>query len=356
VNALPDSVIWLMSRVNSLAPDEVWYNLDMNNADKNEIILFEGQGVRLKVNMRDDNVWLTANQMAQLFDRDEKTIRKHINSVFRDKELTKNINTQKMRVDGVKQPVAFYSLDTIISVGYRVNSKKATKFRIWATSVLKEYAMNGVAVNERRIAALALARDENKLKNVENMLLLAQRLATRSALDAGEARGILEVISRYANSFRTLKEFDAGHIDINPTETDRKIKILDRAQVESAIKSLKQEVGGDELLGKKRGDMLDGSLAAIFQSFNGKELYPTIEEKAANLLYFVVKDHPFYDGNKRIGALLFILFLTINNSHTDADGRTKISEQALTAITLLIAESKPTEKDLIISLVCRLLE
>ncbi|MDO4742305.1 MAG: virulence protein RhuM/Fic/DOC family protein [Candidatus Saccharibacteria bacterium] len=256
----------------------------------------------------------------------------------------------------VRREVNVYNLDAIISVGYRVNSKKATNFRIWATSVLRKYVVSGVAVNARRLEELTERREAKKLAEVENMMAIVRRLTTRNELDAGEANGILEVISKYAGSFETLKEYDDRKIDLrfmNPEQTERELTI---EMCKNAVSQLRSSVKGGELFGKERGGSFNGSLMAVFQSFEKKEVYPSISEKAANLLYFIVKDHPFYDGNKRIGALLFILFLTINNFHLSKNGETKISDRALTAITLLIAESEPKEKELIVNLVCKLLE
>ena len=185
---------------------------------------------------------------------------------------------------------------------------------------------------------------------------LVRRLTTRSELGAGEANGILEVITKYAGSFRTLEEYDDGYIDLKFLNKKKSQKELTVEMCTRAVEQLRQNVEGGELFGKKRGEMFEGNLVTIFQSFEGEELYPSIPEKAANLLYFVIKDHPFYDGNKRIGALLFILFLTLNDCHLTSKGETKISDRALTAIALLIAESEPKEKGLIVSLVCKRLE
>ena len=216
--------------------------------------------------------------------------------------------------------------------------------------------MSGAAVNARRLEVLAERKEIKKLHDVEEMMGLVRRLTARNELDAGEANGILEVISKYAGSFEALKEYDEGKIDLRFLNKRRSQRELTIEMCESAVKQLKKSLKGGELFGKERGGSFGGSLAAIFQSFEDKELYPSVPEKAANLLYFVIKDHPFYDGNKRIGALLFVLFLTINNYHLAGNGETKISDRALTAIALLIAESKPQEKELMVSLICKLLE
>ena len=347
------------------------------------------------VDTEGETIWATYEQMANLFGVDRTVIVRHVNNVYKSGELSadgtssileqvgatcaknaqvedstinENLIVQKptrkktflVRTEGgrtVRREVDMYNLDMILSVGYRVNSKKATQFRIWATRVLKQYVTGGVAINERRLAQLAEKKEIKKLHDVEEMMALVRRLTARNELDVGEANGVLEVISRYAGSFKTLEEYDDGHIDLSFMGSSKKRqKELTVAMCETAVENLRESVGGSDLFGKKRNDSFEGSLNSIFQSFDGKELYPSVPEKAANLLYFIIKDHPFYDGNKRIGALLFILFLTLNDCHLTEKGETKISDRALTAIALLIAESEPKEKGLIVSLVCKLLE
>ncbi len=317
------------------------------------------------VDTEGETLWATQAQIAQLFGVDRTVIGRHIRNILNTGELdealvcAKNAHTtQHGAMTGRTQvhEVKIYNLDMIISVGYRVNSKKATNFRIWATSVLRRFVTDGIAINENRLATLKARKEVKKLHDVENMMALVRRLTVRNELDAGEANGVLEVISKYAGSFKTLKEYDDGHIDLSFMSKKRRVKELTVEMCIEAVEQLRSNVGGSDLFGKERNGSFKGSLAAIFQSFEGKELYPSTQEKAANLLYFVIKDHPFYDGNKRIGALLFILFLTLNDCHLTDRGETKISDRALTAIALLIAESEPKEKELIVSLVCRLLE
>ena len=313
------------------------------------------------VDTEGETIWATRGQMSQLFGVTPQNITMHMKHVFESGELEeKRTSKESLLVQNeggrqTRRKVKMYNLDAIISVGYRVNSKKATQFRIWATGVLRKFVTNGVVVNERRLEDLRAKEDLKKLKEVEKMMGLVRRLTTTKLLDAGEANGVLEVISRYAGSFKTLQEYDAGYIDLKFLNKKRSQKELTLQMCEQAVGQLRRNVKGGELFGKERGGMFKGSLASIFQSFDGKELYSSVPEKAANLLYFVIKDHPFYDGNKRIGALLFILFLTLNDCHLTKNGETKISDRALTAIALLIAESKPKEKKLIISLVCKLL-
>lgn len=334
------------------------------NTEK-RIVIYEGFSgeVVFDVDTEGETIWATQEQMAQLFGVTRRNVLTHLNNIYETGELEHDRTWKKnfqVRFEGkrqVRRQMDFYNLDAIISVGYRVNSKKATKFRIWATSVLKRYLTDGVAVNEKRLKELSERREVKKLHDVEEVMALVRRLTARNELDAGEANGVLEVISKYAGSFKTLEEYDDGHIDLSFMGSKRKKgRELTVEMCMSAVEQLRTSMGGSDLFGKERGGSFEGSLAAIFQSYDGKELYKSVQEKAANLLYFVIKDHPFYDGNKRIGSLLFILFLTINDCHLTANGETKISDRALTAIALLIAESEPKEKGLIVSLVCKLLE
>ena len=332
------------------------------------IEIFKGTAgeVVFDVDTEGETIWATQAQMSELFGVDRTVIGRHIRNILNTHELdavvvcAKNAHTTRHGAMGQKtqtREVNVYNLDMIISVGYRVNSKKATQFRIWATSVLKRYLTDGLVVNKQRLERLAAKRELKKLHDVEEMMALVRRLATHSELDAGEANGVLEVISKYAGSFKTLQEYDDGYIDLSfMSSRRRKGRKLTVEMCMRAVEQLHESVGGSELFGKQRRGNFEGSLNAVFQSFDGKELYPNVQTKAANLLYFIIKDHPFYDGNKRIGALLFILFLTVNDCHLTENGETKISDRALTAIALLIAESKPSEKELIVNLVCKLLE
>ena len=312
--------------------------------------------ITFNVDTDQETIWATQAQIAQIFNVDRSRITHHLRNIFKDGELDENsvcAFSAHTAADGKTYQVKTYNLDAIISVGYRVNSKKATDFRIWATKTLKTYLTDGIAINQRRLKSL----DSKKLAQVEGMMGVVRRLIARQALDAGEANGVLEVISKYSTSFQMLKQYDDGHIDLTALNTTKKRqKSLDIDICNNIIDNLRLSTHSGELFGKPRNQSFESILHNIFQSYDDKELYPSIAEKASHLLYFIIKDHPFYDGNKRIGALLFIVFLTINGEQLTKNGETKISDRALTALALLIAESEPSEKPLITSLVIKLLE
>ena len=320
-----------------------------------QIEIYKGTNgdIIFNVDADEETIWATQEQIAELFNVQRPAIAKHLKNIFTNGELSEKTTCSILEhmVGNRVYKTKLYNLDAIISVGYRVNSKKATDFRIWATKTLKSYLIDGVAINEHRLKEL----DSKKLKNVEDMMGIVRRLIVRQELNAGEASGILEVITNYTSSFKALEEFDDGHISLKNLNKKTK-KILTRELCETAITDLRKTLKASELFGKMRNDSFYGNLESIYQSFDGEELYKTTPEKASHLLYFIIKDHPFYDGNKRIGSLLFIIFLTINDCHLTKNGETKISDRALTAIALLIAESNPKEKDLIVSLVQKLLE
>lgn len=311
--------------------------------------------VVFNVDEKQETIWATQEQIAKLFDVTTANINMHLKNIYKERELTEertikeNLIVQKEGARMVRRRVKQYNLDAIISVGYRVNSRKATDFRIWATRVLHNYVVSGVAINQRRLEEL----DYQKLQEIEGALGIVRRLVAASELSDLEAKGILEVISKYSPSFKALKEYDEGHISFRSEK--KAVKILEEDECLKMIEELKKSVKGDTLFGKPRAGAFKASLGAIYQTFSGKDVYKTLAEKAANLLYLIIKDHPFYDGNKRIGALLFVIFLTINDYHLTENGETKISDRALTALALLIAESDPEEKGVIVALVCKLI-
>ena len=299
---------------------------------KNEIVLFEtaDNEVSLQVQMQDETVWLTANQMAQLFERDEKTLRKHINNVFSEGEVDRDSNTQKMRVAGVSQPVAFYNLDVIISVGYRVKSQRGVEFRRWANSVLKDYILRGYAVNDKRINQLG--QIVQIMKRAENQL---------------DAQQVLSVVESYSAALDMLDDYD--HQTLAKPRGNRATYVLTYDECRSVIDKMKFASDSD-LFGNEKDDSFKGSIGAIYQSFGGKDLYPSLEEKAANLLYFVTKNHSVSDGNKRIAATMFLFFLDKNRA-LFTDGHKRIADYTLVALTIMIAESKPEEKDMMVNVI-----
>ncbi len=307
----------------------------------NEIVVFKDNEIELNVNLstEENTVWLNANQMALLFDKDEKTIRKHINNVFKDNELNENNNTQKMRVVGVKQLVSFYTLDVIISVGYRVKSKRGIIFRQWANKVLKQYLLQGYVVNEKRLQAL------NKTVQIQSEII--------AGIARIEADEVLRVVNEYSKALELLDKYD--HQCITAPEGNKCIYWLKYDECMQLIKNMEFSASSGIFGLEKEPGKLESILSAIYQTAFGQEVYPTLEEKAANLLYFVVKDHPFNDGCKRIAAALFLYFLDRNKALFNKDGKKIISNSALVAITLMVAESKPEEKALMINLILNFL-
>ena len=308
---------------------------------KNEIILFENQDVKLEVNMNDDTVWLNREQLAMLFDRDIKTIGKHINNALNEEldnsVVAKFATTAK---DGKTYQVEYYNLDMIISVGYRVKSQNGVIFRKWANKVLKDYLLKGYAVNQKRLEYL-----EKTIKLID----IAGRMDTE--LKTAEAKEIIKVINNYSNALNLLDDYDHKRI-IKPsgTKDNKKITYEDCMNVIGKLKFNSDS----NLFALERDEGLKEVIGTIYQSFDGKDLYPTIEEKAANFLYLITKNHTFIDGNKRIAATLFIYFLEFYNILYNENGQI-IDNNTLVAITLLIAQSNPKEKDILIDLVMNFL-
>lgn len=309
--------------------------------NQNELVLFESKdkGIKLSVPFNNETVWLSSNQMAELFERDEKTIRKHVNNVFSEKEVEMENNTQNLRVVNVKQSVTFYSLDVIISVGYRVKSKRGTEFRRWANTVLKQYILNGYAANENRLSQL----------NQTIQLIKRLELQTDNQLDKTQ---ILSVVESYTQALNLLDDYD--HQKVNKPEGNSSTYVLTYEECRTIIDQMKFASESD-LFGNEKDDSFKGSIGDIYQTFDGKELYPSLQEKAANLLYFITKNHSFNDGNKRIAATMFLYFLDKNNWLFE-NGVKRIADNTLVALTIMIAESKPVEKELMVNLVMNFLK
>ncbi len=309
---------------------------------KNEIILFENQDIKLEVNMKDETVWLNREQLSMLFDRDIKTIGKHINNALNEEldnsVVAKFATTAK---DGKTYQVEYYNLDMIISVGYRVKSKNGITFRKWATSVLKDYMIKGYAINQKRLEYL-----EKTVKLID----IAGRIETE--LKGTEAQGIINVINNYRNALDLLDDYDHKTLTKpNGIKDDKKISYEDCMNVISKLRFNNDS----DLFALERNQGLKAIIGNIYQSFDGKDLYPTVEEKASNFLYLITKNHTFIDGNKRIAATLFIYFLEFYNI-LYVDNKQIIDNNTLVAITLLIAESNPKEKDILIDLIMNFLK
>lgn len=301
----------------------------------------------IDVKLEDETVWLSANQMANLFDRDEKTIRKHINNVFSEGELEKENNTHFLRVDGVKQPVAFYSLDVIISVGYRVKSQRGIQFRIWANKVLKEYLVKGYVVNK-----VLIEQRYTELKQL--VTVLGRTVKTQEALTSEDALNLVEVVSDYAYALDTLDRYDYQQLAVEQTTNDVKFHATYEGAMQ-AIEELKEKFGGSQWFAHEKDDSFKSSIGQIYQTFGGQDLYPSVEEKAAMLLYLVTKNHSFSDGNKRIAATLFLWFMAGNGILYNPDGSKRIADNTLVALTLMIAESRTEEKDIMVKVVVNLI-
>lgn len=312
-----------------------------------EIYRSQDGSIQLNVKLENETVWLSANQMAILFDRDAKTIRKHINNVFADGELVKESNTHFLRVANSDKPVPFYNLDVIISVGYRVKSQQGVQFRRWATTILKQYLIKGYAINQQ----IKLER-YNELKNV--VRLMSRAIGLQEKVSSDEYEGLFHVISDYVYALDTLDHYDYQSLSISKTTKEEAFRATYDNAME-AINALKEKFGGSQWFANEKDDSFKSSIGQIYQTFGGEELYPSVEEKAAMLLYLVVKNHSFSDGNKRIAAMLFLWFLNNNKVLYAEDGHKRIADNTLVALTLMIAESRTEEKDVMVKVVVNLI-
>ena len=301
----------------------------------------------LEVKMQNETVWLSAAQMALLFDREESNVRRHIINVFKEGELERENNVHFLHVNGVKKPVPFYSLDMIISVGYRVKSQRGTAFRIWARKVLKDYLVKGYAVNDR------LRKDQiGELRQLVGML--GRTIQNQPLLSNEETNALFEVVTDYSYALDTLDNYDYQRLTIEKTTKEEPFHATYDNAME-AINGLRERFGGSTLFGNEKDDSFKSSIGQIYQTFGGEELYPSVEEKAAMLLYLVTKNHSFSDGNKRIAATLFLWFLNNNGVLYRADGSKRLADNTLVALTLMIAESRPEEKDVMLKVVVSLI-
>jgi prophage maintenance system killer protein len=330
----------------------------MNGESKGEIIIYQAEdgSTTLEVSLKADTVWLDAHQMADLFQRDRTVIVRHIRNIYKTGELVRDATCAKIAQvakDGKTRVMDFYNLDMIISVGYRVNSLRGTQFRIWATGVLKDHLIKPYSVNEKRL------REQNaRLIELQETVNLMGRIVEGRELAGDEATGLLRVITDYSYALTLLDQYDHKQLQIKNTSGQGRF-VINYEQAREAIDKLGEQYMASgqpaALFGIEKDGAFRGILGALYQTFGGSELYQSVEEKAAHLLYFTIKDHPFTDGNKRIAAFLFVWFLDTNGILYAEDGRKRIGDNALVALSLLIAESDPNEKDVIIKVIVNLI-
>ncbi len=324
--------------------------------EKQSIIFQTEDGeTKLDVQLQDETVWLTQNQMADLFESSRVNITEHISNIFTEGELSRETTSRKFRLvrkEGdreVNRSIDHYNLDIIISVGYRIKSKRGTEFRIWANKILKEYLVRGYVLNEKR-----LQEKVQQLEELKHVILLQEKVISNGQVASNEAEGLIKVIAEYALALDLLDDYDHQRLKL-PKASSKEVYRIRYNEAKNAIEVLGQQTNFQGLFGMEKDDSFKGSLENIYQTFDGQDLYPSIEEKAAHLLYFVTKNHSFTDGNKRIAAFLFVWFLERNNILFRNDGRKRIPDNALVALTLLIAESNPSDKEMMIKVIVNLL-
>jgi prophage maintenance system killer protein len=321
-----------------------------------EIFRTENNQTEVQVLFERDTVWLSQKQMSQLFQTSIHNINMHVKSIYEEEELMEVATIQDFLIvqkegnRNVQRNQKMYNLDVIISVGYRIKSKQGTQFRQWATQRLKDYLVKGYVLNEKRLLEL-----NYKYTEIKNALKLAANAGNIESLSSTEAKGILKVIETYAYALETLDKYDHQNLTIETVESDLKLQKLSYSEAIQQITIWRDFQKAGKLFGNEKDESFKSSLETIYQTFDGVDLYPSLEEKAANLLYFIVKNHSFSDGNKRIAAGLFIYFLDMNHQLFNVAGNKRIGDNALVAITIMIAESKTDEKDMMIKLVVNLI-
>ena len=314
-----------------------------------KIIIYQSEDgkTQLDVKLEGETVWLNTKQMAELFDKEESNIRRHVNNVFNEAELTRENNVHFLHVNGIKKPVPYYTLDVIISVGYRVHSQRGVRFRQWANSVLKQYLVKGYAINEN-------IRKHQIAELRQLIQVLGRAIQQQPAKTTDESNALFDVVVDYTYALDTLDNYDYQRLHIAKTTKEEPF----HATYENAmheIDMLRQKFGGSVLFGNEKDESFKSSIGQIYQTFDGTELYPSVEEKAAMLLYLVTKNHSFSDGNKRIAATLFLWFMNNNAILYRPDGTKRIADNTLVALTLMIAESKTEEKDIMVKVVVNLI-
>ena len=317
--------------------------------EENKIIIYQTEDGQTQIDVRLENetVWLNVEQMSLLFNREESNVRRHIINVFKEGELERENNVHFLHVNGVKKPVPFYNLDVIISVGYRVKSKRGTAFRIWARKIIKDYLVKGYAVNDR------IRKEQiGELRQLVGML--GRTIQSQPLLSNDETNALFEVVTNYTYALDTLDNYDYERLTIDKTTKEEPFHATYENAME-AINGLREKFGGSALFGNEKDESFKSSIGQIYQTFGGEELYPSVEEKAAMLLYLVTKNHSFSDGNKRIAATLFLWFLNNNRILYRKDGSKRLADNTLVALTLMIAESKTEEKDVMVKVVVNLI-
>jgi len=322
--------------------------------ENSNIIIYQLEDGKTEINVQLDKetVWLNLNQMADLFERDKSVISRHINNIFKEKELPKNSVVAKNATtasDGKIYQVDYYNLDVIISVGYRIKSKRGTQFRIWANQIIKEYLIKGYSLNKKR-----LEQETEQLQELQNSVKILRKVLNYKSLTNDESIGLLGIISDYAYALDILDQYDYQKLEIKDTSGKETYRLTYEEAI-AKIKLAKKTHGNSELFGHEKDNSFQSSISTIYQTFDGKDLYPSIEEKAANLLYFITKNHSFSDGNKRIAAFLFLYFLERNRILFDDNGNKRIANNTLVALTLMIAVSKPEEKDTMTKVIVNLI-
>lgn len=325
-----------------------------------QIEIYQTKDKRIEVKFEGDSVWLTQKQIASVFGTEIPAINKHITNILKTGELKALSTVSKMEIvqtEGIRKVtrrVEHYNLDMIISIGYRVNSQKATRFRIWATDVLKNHLVNGYTLNEKRLSQLM-----QNMQQLEQAVKVFRQIGNADKLNESEAKGLLEIITNYTQSFILLNQFDSNSLPEAKLNENITYEIEYNEAVKAIAELKKQLIKKKEasaLFGNERDGAFGGILNSVVQTFGGEYLYKSIEAQAAHLLYFVIKNHPFTDGNKRIGAFLFVWFLEKNRHRFKQSGELKINDNALVALALLVAQSNPDDKDLMISLVINLIK
>lgn len=326
---------------------------------KGEIIIYQSadKKVRIDVNLDQDTVWLSQKQIAELFDKGVSAINEHIKNIYKDGELDENSTIRNFRIvqkegkRSVERDVDFYNLDMIISVGYKVSSKRATQFRIWATDTLKNYLVKGYAINEKR-----LIEANNKFNELKDVIDLLQKKSGYELM-RGQEQEILNLLADYSKTLTLLEQYDNEKVSL--IKNGKGKFVLTYEETIKVINTIKMELltkkEASELFGTENSDKLKGIIGNLYQTFDKKELYSSIEEKAAHLLYFIIKDHPLVDGNKRMASFLFVHFLNKNNYLYKESGEKKINDNALTALALLIAVSDRQEKEKMVKIITNLL-